>query len=100
MCIKYTNEVHRFQAKPIIESGDVKGLLDPNLNGNINETHMHRMVLAATLCITRSARLRPKMSEVIKLLYLTKMFKNMEKFHLHFAFLCPDTGPLKRGKGR
>ena len=70
-CINYTNESHGFQAKPIIESGDVKGLLDPNLNGNINETQMHRMVLAATLCITQSARLRPKMSEVIRLLYLT-----------------------------
>ncbi|XWS55093.1 hypothetical protein CRYUN_Cryun10bG0145800 [Craigia yunnanensis] len=55
-------------AKPIIESGDVKGLLDPNLNGNINETQMHRMVLATILCITRSARLRPKMSEILELL--------------------------------
>ncbi|XWS40194.1 hypothetical protein CRYUN_Cryun18bG0119800 [Craigia yunnanensis] len=55
-------------AKPIIESGDVKGLLDPNLNGNINETQMRRMVLAATLCITRSARLRPKMTEILELL--------------------------------
>lgn len=55
-------------AKPIIESGDVKGLLDPNLNGNINETQMHRMVLAATLCITRSARLRPKMTKILELL--------------------------------
>ncbi|EOX97665.1 hypothetical protein QUC31_015577 [Theobroma cacao] len=55
-------------AKPIIENGDVKGILDPNLNGNINETQMKRMVLAATLCITRSARLRPKMSEILELL--------------------------------
>ncbi|GMJ08124.1 hypothetical protein like AT2G16750 [Hibiscus trionum] len=55
-------------AKPIIESGDVKGILDPNLNGNINETQMHRMVRAATLCITRSARLRPKMSQILELL--------------------------------
>ncbi|EOX97668.1 Kinase protein with adenine nucleotide alpha hydrolases-like domain, putative isoform 4 [Theobroma cacao] len=56
------------KAKPIIENGDVKGILDPNLNGNINETQMKRMVLAATLCITRSARLRPKMSEILELL--------------------------------
>ncbi|KAK8625192.1 hypothetical protein V6N13_090067 [Hibiscus sabdariffa] len=55
-------------AKPIIESGDVKGILDPNLNENINETQMHRMVRAATLCITRSARLRPKMSQILELL--------------------------------
>ncbi|XVF45538.1 hypothetical protein PTKIN_Ptkin02bG0214300 [Pterospermum kingtungense] len=55
-------------AKPIIESADVKGIIDPNLNGNINESQMHRMVLAATLCITRSARLRPKISQVLELL--------------------------------
>ncbi|KAK8556511.1 hypothetical protein V6N12_002910 [Hibiscus sabdariffa] len=56
------------EAKPIIESGDVKGILDPKLNGNINETQMNRMVQAATLCITRSARLRPKMSQILELL--------------------------------
>ncbi|XP_039058612.1 pto-interacting protein 1-like [Hibiscus syriacus] len=33
-------------AKPIIESGDVKGIMDPNLNGNIDETQMHRTVRA------------------------------------------------------
>ncbi|KAE8690680.1 hypothetical protein F3Y22_tig00110893pilonHSYRG00274 [Hibiscus syriacus] len=55
-------------AKPIIESGDVKGILDPNLNGNIDETQVHRMVQAATLCITRSARLRPKMRQILELL--------------------------------
>lgn len=55
-------------AKPIIESGDVKGILDPNLNGNINETQMHRMIRAATLCITRSGRLRPKMRQILELL--------------------------------
>ncbi|KAE8712896.1 Kinase protein with adenine nucleotide alpha hydrolases-like domain, putative isoform 4 [Hibiscus syriacus] len=55
-------------AKPMIESGDVKGILDPDLNENINAAQMHRMVVAATLCIKRSARLRPKMNEVLELL--------------------------------
>ncbi|GMJ05630.1 hypothetical protein like AT2G16750 [Hibiscus trionum] len=55
-------------AKQIIESGDMKGVLDPDLNGNIHETRMHRLVRAATLCITQSARLRPKMSEILELL--------------------------------
>lgn len=52
------------QAKPKIEVGDVKGLLDPNLDGNFDEGQMQRMVLAANLCITRAARLRPEMREV------------------------------------
>lgn len=55
------------QAKPIIESEDVKGILDPNLDGKYDEVQLQRMVLAATLCITRAARLRPKMSQVITL---------------------------------
>ncbi|KAG6651581.1 serine/threonine-protein kinase CDG1-like [Carya illinoinensis] len=55
-------------AKPIIESGNVKGILDPNLDGKYDEVQLQRMVLAATLCITRSARLRPKMSQILKLL--------------------------------
>ncbi|KAL4385303.1 hypothetical protein GQ457_15G016190 [Hibiscus cannabinus] len=55
-------------AKPMIESGDVKGILDPDLIGNINVAQMHRMVVAAAICITQSARLRPKMSEVLELL--------------------------------
>ncbi|CAL0323776.1 unnamed protein product [Lupinus luteus] len=40
--------------KPIIEGGDVKGLLDPNLEGEFDEAQMQRMVLAAALCITRA----------------------------------------------
>lgn len=55
-------------AKPIIESGDVKGLLDPNLEGKFDEAQMQRMVLAASLCITRAARLRPKLNQILKIL--------------------------------
>ncbi|KAF9684491.1 hypothetical protein SADUNF_Sadunf04G0123700 [Salix dunnii] len=55
-------------AKPLLESGNAKDLVDPNLNGNFDEVQMQRMVFAATHCITRAARLRPKMSEILKLL--------------------------------
>ncbi|XP_061342130.1 protein kinase STUNTED isoform X1 [Gastrolobium bilobum] len=55
-------------AKPIIESGDIKGLLDPNLEGKFDEAQMQRMVLAASLCITRAARLRPKLNQVLRIL--------------------------------
>ncbi|KAG5118267.1 hypothetical protein AAZX31_12G031700 [Glycine max] len=55
-------------AKPIIESGNVKGLLDPNLEGKFDEAQLQRMVLAASLCITRAARLRPKLSQILKIL--------------------------------
>ncbi|KAJ6671539.1 hypothetical protein OIU85_015297 [Salix viminalis] len=63
-----TSFVTQGDAKPIIESGDAIGLVDPNLNGNFDEVQMQRMVLAATHCITRAARVRPKMSEILNLL--------------------------------
>ncbi|XP_050222583.1 protein kinase STUNTED-like, partial [Mercurialis annua] len=55
-------------AKPIIDSENVKGILDPNSDENLDEAQRQRMVLAANLCITRAARLRQKMNEVLKLL--------------------------------
>ncbi|WJX42510.1 non-specific serine/threonine protein kinase [Trifolium repens] len=55
-------------AKPILESGDVKSLLDPKLEGKFDIAQMNKMVLAASLCITQSARLRPTMNQVLKIL--------------------------------
>ncbi|KAF6170724.1 hypothetical protein GIB67_015676 [Kingdonia uniflora] len=55
-------------ARPILKSGDILGLLDPNLAGIYEEAQMRRMVLVVTLCITRSARIRPQMSQILKLL--------------------------------
>ncbi|KAF9622831.1 hypothetical protein IFM89_034066 [Coptis chinensis] len=55
-------------AKPILESGDAMALLDPNLSGKVNEVQMERLIRAANLCITRNARLRPEMDQILKLL--------------------------------
>ncbi|KAL9238399.1 hypothetical protein vseg_012827 [Gypsophila vaccaria] len=55
-------------AKPILESGKLNGIMDPNVEGKFNESQMQRMVLAATLCLTRAARLRPSMAQILKLL--------------------------------
>ncbi|ESW03706.1 hypothetical protein PHAVU_011G035600 [Phaseolus vulgaris] len=55
-------------AKPIIDSGDIKGLLDPELEGKYDEVQLQRMVMAASLCITRAARLRPKLNQILKIL--------------------------------
>ncbi|KAI9128233.1 hypothetical protein K1719_001226 [Acacia pycnantha] len=55
-------------AKPIIESGNAKGLMDSNLEGNFDEVQMQRMVKAANLCITRAARLRPNINQILKIL--------------------------------
>ncbi|KAL2329057.1 hypothetical protein Fmac_022484 [Flemingia macrophylla] len=55
-------------AKPMIDRGDIKGLVDPNLEGKFDKAQLQRMVLAASLCITRSARLRPKLNQILKIL--------------------------------
>ena len=49
----------------MIESGKINEILDTNLQGKINESQLKKMVWAASLCITRAARLRPKMNQVI-----------------------------------
>jgi interleukin-1 receptor-associated kinase 1 len=53
------------QATPLLESGNLKALLDPKTNGNFDVVQMQRMVLAATLCVRQTARLRPKISQVL-----------------------------------
>ncbi|KAF5727815.1 kinase family protein [Tripterygium wilfordii] len=65
-------------AKPMLERGDVRGILDTNLDGKVDETQLQRMLLAATRCITRSARLRPKMNEILTLLSGEKDGENPE----------------------
>ncbi|KAG6413525.1 hypothetical protein SASPL_126239 [Salvia splendens] len=54
-------------AKPKLESKDLKGILDQNLE-NIDEDQMQRMALAASLCLTQSSRLRPKMHQILSIL--------------------------------
>uniref|UniRef100_A0A1J3EGL1 Putative receptor-like serine/threonine-protein kinase n=1 Tax=Noccaea caerulescens TaxID=107243 RepID=A0A1J3EGL1_NOCCA len=55
-------------AKPIIEKGDAKELLDRNISGTFDEDQFHKMVLAATHCLTRAATHRPNIRQILKLL--------------------------------
>ncbi|KAK9129429.1 hypothetical protein Sjap_009916 [Stephania japonica] len=68
-------------AKPILESGEIKSILDPDLEENYDEIQLQRMILAATLCITRVARLRPKISEILELLAGEKDVKEWTGLH-------------------
>ena len=54
----------QIQAKPILEKGKFKELVDPNLADNYDESQMQRMVLAATVCLARAPQLRPNMAQV------------------------------------
>ncbi|XP_071691430.1 protein kinase STUNTED-like [Rutidosis leptorrhynchoides] len=55
-------------AKPKLEKGDLASILDPDLDLEARKDEIVRMALAATLCLTRSARRRPTMSQVLKIL--------------------------------
>ncbi|KAG5547726.1 hypothetical protein RHGRI_013424 [Rhododendron griersonianum] len=50
-------------AKPKLESGYLRSILDPNLDGNIDEVQIQRMALAVRFCLIRSAWLHPKMRQ-------------------------------------
>ncbi|TQE07568.1 hypothetical protein C1H46_006888 [Malus baccata] len=55
-------------ARNLLDVMDLKALLDPKLNGDYNVAQMRRMVMAAGLCTNQSPHLRPKASQVLKLL--------------------------------
>ncbi|KAK3003005.1 hypothetical protein RJ639_020062 [Escallonia herrerae] len=55
-------------AKPKLETGDLASILDPNLDTKVDKLQMQRMAVAATLCLTQAARLRPKMSQILQVL--------------------------------
>lgn len=55
-------------ARPRLEKGDFEGILDEYLGGEINKAEMQRMAFAARLCLTQTARLRPNMCKILKLL--------------------------------
>ncbi|XP_057517879.1 protein kinase STUNTED-like [Amaranthus tricolor] len=64
-------------AKPMLQSGKkIKRIIDPSLEGSVDETQMQRMVLAATLCLTRPMRLRPNMNQILELLKGEKSIKS------------------------
>ncbi|KAG6477704.1 receptor-like cytosolic serine/threonine-protein kinase RBK1 isoform X2 [Zingiber officinale] len=55
-------------AIPLLEKQEFAALLDPNLNDKYEEAEMKRMMMAASLCITRRVHLRPRMREILSLL--------------------------------
>ncbi|CAL4913499.1 unnamed protein product [Urochloa decumbens] len=55
-------------ATPVLSSGDISELLDPRLDVEHDEAEVKRMATAACLCLRRSARLRPPISQVLSIL--------------------------------
>ncbi|XP_027344865.1 proline-rich receptor-like protein kinase PERK1 [Abrus precatorius] len=59
-------------ARPLLsqalENGNFNGLVDPRLPTNYNLDEMIRMTACAATCVRHSARLRPRMSQVVRAL--------------------------------
>ncbi|KAJ3682461.1 hypothetical protein LUZ60_015034 [Juncus effusus] len=57
-------------ATPILRKGNLNlnELLDPALEGKYDEAEAKRLLLAASLCLIRSARLRPKINQILGVL--------------------------------
>ncbi|CAN6301594.1 unnamed protein product [Urochloa humidicola] len=55
-------------ATPVLSSGDISELLDPTLDVEHDEAEVRWMATAASLCLRRSARLRPPISQILSIL--------------------------------
>uniref|UniRef100_A0A7N0V1K7 Protein kinase domain-containing protein n=1 Tax=Kalanchoe fedtschenkoi TaxID=63787 RepID=A0A7N0V1K7_KALFE len=55
-------------ARQLVDGGDFSSLMDSKLGDKIDADQFVRMVLAAYLCTSQSAELRPNMSQILKLL--------------------------------
>ncbi|XP_076921480.1 inactive protein kinase SELMODRAFT_444075-like [Bidens hawaiensis] len=55
-------------ARPLLEEGAINELVDPRLDNCYSEDEVHCMLQAVSLCIKRDPHLRPKMSQVLRIL--------------------------------
>lgn len=78
-------------AKNLLEGEAYDALLDPKLKGVLDVAQMHRMVLAAKRCISPSNRVRPKASQILKLL---RGEKDAEELFNSHASDTKDSGYL------
>jgi hypothetical protein len=58
--------IYNFQAKPLLDSNNIKELADPRLEGNYDPIEMKRAMAIASLCIHHSSSKRPFMKQVRK----------------------------------
>lgn len=55
-------------ARPLLQDGNMESLVDKCLQNVYDTNEMHRMMLAATLCLRETSHYRPCMSRILKLL--------------------------------
>ncbi|GLU14519.1 hypothetical protein SLE2022_310820 [Rubroshorea leprosula] len=59
-------------ARPLLsqftETGNLEALVDPSLEKNYDSSEMTRMIACAAACVRHSAKLRPRMSQIVRAL--------------------------------
>ncbi|KAG6421229.1 hypothetical protein SASPL_117779 [Salvia splendens] len=55
-------------ARPLMESGNLRELADPNMKGSFDMEQLYRVALTASYCVRQSSIWRPSMTEVLQLL--------------------------------
>ncbi|KAI5061924.1 hypothetical protein GOP47_0022463 [Adiantum capillus-veneris] len=55
-------------ARPLLEENATHDLIDPLLDGNYSDYEAYCMLHAASLCVRRDPQLRPRMSQVLRIL--------------------------------
>lgn len=55
-------------AKPLLERGNVKGLIDPQLGNSYELVELKRTIMLASLCIHHTPETRPNMKRVVQIL--------------------------------
>ncbi|XP_022754281.1 receptor-like serine/threonine-protein kinase At3g01300 [Durio zibethinus] len=68
-------------ARALLERRNLEGLVDPLLDGDFDVAQMHRMVLAASLCLNQLDRYRPKVSQALEVLRGDKEPREWCNFH-------------------
>lgn len=86
-------------ANSVLKDGKTSQLLDPDISGDCNDEQFERMVLAATLCIRRDPRTRPRMGNILKLLQGDVEVTNWAKqqvnsYPVDFDALDGETSPV------
>ncbi|KAG4214259.1 hypothetical protein ERO13_A01G110200v2 [Gossypium hirsutum] len=72
-------------AKALLERRDLSALVDPALDGDFDVAQLHRMVLAATLCLNQSDIHRPKSSQILQILRGEQ--EPTEGYNLHATYM-------------
>ncbi|TYG82923.1 hypothetical protein ES288_D01G128000v1 [Gossypium darwinii] len=72
-------------AKALLERRDLPALVDPALDGDFDVAQLHRMVLAATLCLNQSDIHRPKASQILQILRGEQ--EPTEGYNLHATYM-------------